>query len=456
MLNPDKATTYVFLLAFLPFFGCEKNASEITSENFISEEIGLTDSSDHWTPPGSAIFIDPSNSDAVEDGSVEHPYHTFANIKWKDSAVYVLKKGTTIETGTVVISTDNVTLASYGDGAKPIIKSTSQDHAVSTYWTGGSNITIRDIEIYAPDAVSCIIFKDNSTNAKVINCTLHGSTWGLRALNYIDNLYIFNTEIFDIKDDGMFIKNTDNIEVANCYIHKVNQNWVNSSTPESVAGGDGIQLENCNHWHIHHTYIDRSDNGNKFCFISNNPDQDDGIFEHNLLSGPKVNGFSIYIGDGTNLIIRYNYIIGPSNSPLYSHASGLKVYYNVFRDISGPLFASSSAEIYNNLFYHMSMGVQGGTIIARNNIFDLGSADLTRFKVSNLTEDHNLFVYGSATKNSIVGDPKYVDAANDDFHLEYGSDCIDNGIDIGFTEDIDGTNVPKSNAPDIGPYEFDQ
>jgi hypothetical protein len=339
---------------------CSKSSEEINHEPTNPPfEAGIKEM-ELWNPPATAIHIDPENSNGPQrNGTIGNPYSSFSEVEWKDNTVYALKRGTTIETGTVMIFADNVTLASYGEGARPVIRSTSEAHAVSTAWEGSQDITIRDIEVYAPDAQSCIIFRTNSTNGRVINTRLHGSTWGLRALNNIDGLYVYNTEIFDIADDGMFIRETRNIEIAHCHIHKVNTDWKPPSTPEDDASGDGIQLYLCNDWHVHHNIIDRSDTGNKFCFISNNPDQDNGIFEYNILSGPKPPGFSIYIGDGRDIIIRYNYITGPSESPLWSHASDLKIYYNIFTNISGPLLVSGSAEVYNNLFYNNSMGIEG-------------------------------------------------------------------------------------------------
>ena len=409
-----------------------------------------------WDPPSSAIHIDPTNiSDALADGSIAHPFSSFAKVTWKDSMIVALKRGTTLESPSVIITSDKVVIASYGSGLRPIINSNTDGHAITTIWTGCSGITIRDIEVIATKASSCIIFHTNSTDVQILNCKLHGSTWGIRALTGLSNLKIYNTEVFDIKDDGMFIKVVDHIEIYNCYVHNVNTNWKPPTTSEELAGGDGIQFSDCNHWRVHHNLIDRTSSGNKFCFISNNANQNDGIFEYNVLKGPLVDGFSIYIGDGENLIVRYNQISAPSNSPIYTHSKNIKIYYNTFEGLTGPLFASNSAEVYNNLFYNMkSLAIQGGTIKAQNNIFDLGSAEYIRFKVTNLIEDHNLFVYGTATTGSTVGNPMYKDASKSDFHLQAGSDCIDKGINVGILKDMEGNIVPQGNAPDIGPFEF--
>jgi hypothetical protein len=102
----------------------------------------------------------------------------------------------------------------------------------------------------------------------------------------------------------------------------------------------------------------------------------------------------------------------------------------------------------------MPAAIQGNIIVAQNNIFDLGSEESIRFNVSSLTENHNLFVYGQATAGSTIGDPHYVDAANGNFHLQSGSDCIDKGIGVGIQMDLDAAQLNSNNPSDIGPYEY--
>jgi parallel beta-helix repeat protein len=56
--------------------------------------------------------------------------------------------------------------------------------------------------------------------------------------------------------------------------------------------------------------------------------------------------------------------------------------------------------------------------------------------------------------NNIASDPKFIDAANADFHLQSNSLCIDAGVDVGLSLDFEGNPVPQGNAPDIGAYEY--
>jgi hypothetical protein len=452
----NKLFLVLIAIGILPLLTCcndKKKENYIVPDSPLDITAGIVEM-ELWDPPDDAIHVDPySGNDVKGDGSIEKPYKSFKPVKWIENKVYAIKRSTTIELEVLMFFADGITLASYGEGTRPIIKCFTTAHAVSTDWYGNDNITIRDVEIEANNATSCVIFRDNSKNSKLINCKLHGGYWGLRALNYIDGLYVENTEIYNTKDDGVFVKNSKNIEFKNCYVHHVNRNWKSPATSEKDAAGDGIQFEKCDNWHVHHNLIDRSTSGNKFCFISNNPSQENGIIENNWFIGPLVNGSSIYIGDGSNIIVRYNFVEGPSNSPFYSHAKNLDIYYNIFYMVNGPLFASQSAEVYNNLFYDVAMGIQGGNIIAKNNIFHLTSDDATRFKVNSLVEENNLFTIGEPTGNSYVGDPGFVDPGNLNFHLLPNSICIDNGTGVGVSRDFEGNPVPRGEATDIGVYE---
>lgn len=409
-----------------------------------------------WEPPSNAVFIDPKNvDDPKKDGSIKHPFSSFEEIKWKDNTVYALKRNTEIIVSeAIMLSANQITLASYGSGSRPRIFSTTEKHALTSKWENANKIIIRDIEIHAPKAESGIIIRTGSKDASIINCVVHGPRWGIRVLNDIDKVFIHNTEIFHIKEDGIFMKQTSNIEISNCYIHHVNQFWQAPSTAESDAPGDGIQLYLCNQWHIHHNFIDRSDSGNKFCIISNNPEQENGLIEYNYLIGPIKEGFAIYLGDGKNHTIRYNIIYGNCKSPFWSHASDLQIYYNIFAYFEGPLFVSKNADIFNNLFYQTTAAIEGGRINAFNNIFELQNVKCTVFKVSELNESNNLYTRGLPSKASFMGDAKFIAPEKGDFRPGASSSCIKKGKVTFVLKDLLGNTIPSGMLPDIGPIQY--
>ena len=56
--------------------------------------------------------------------------------------------------------------------------------------------------------------------------------------------------------------------------------------------------------------------------------------------------------------------------------------------------------------------------------------------------------------NNIQLDPKFINAIKGNFHLEYFSPAIDNGVFVGLTMDFDGITVPQGTQVDIGAFEF--
>ncbi|MCG8698882.1 MAG: right-handed parallel beta-helix repeat-containing protein [Bacteroidales bacterium] len=415
-------------------------------------DAGLIEDFEMWTPPTSAIHVDASQNDPEEDGSMQHPYNSFDDFEFTENMVCAVKRGTEISFKSIVIRKSDVTICSYGEGGRPVLHATGKDqHAIATDWVDeASNITIRDIEVYAPESYSCVRF-GGGDNLKVINCILHDAYWSFRALQ-ASNVYVENTEMYEANDDGMFLQNVDGIEIKNCYVHHVNTNWKPPQTPDSEAPGDGIQLDKCLNWYVHHNYIDRSNSGNKFCFIASNPDQKDCIFEFNYLKAPKKPGSGLFFGSGSNLTVRYNFIIGPGNAPLWMHSRNTLVYGNIFENLSDALFVEHDAKVFHNLFIDMPVGIYGNTVEARNNIF---SRLVTNpFRVENLTESNNLVEDGEVSGNSFKGDAGFVNFYESDYHLTSNSDCIDRGVDVGIYWDRDGNRIPHGSAPDIGPYEY--
>ena len=75
-----------------------------------------------------------------------------------------------------------------------------------------------------------------------------------------------------------------------------------------------------------------------------------------------------------------------------------------------------------------------------------------------VTEDYNLFFGNAINKFGLIsggthdvsGDPKFVDAANDNYHLGSGSAAINAGTDMGVYSDIDGQTRPFGPGYDIG------
>lgn len=418
-------------------------------------------------PEDEVVYIDPDNSgDSSMDGSRAHPFASFDDFSFEAGHAYLFRRGSNLTYGdSVSVTQDDLLLGAYGSGARPVYHCTADDsngnvHALVN-WNGPQNLTIRDLEIHAPEATSCVrLMGEGGSNATIDNCVAHGSGWGVRAFSLTGLRLVYNT-VYDIGEDGMFIQGVSDIEVGYNHIHHINTNWEPPYTPQDQAGGDGVQFSGCNAWHVHHNLIDRTNSGNKFCFISNNPDQDDGVVEHNTLMGPLTDGdggASIYFHDGTGLVVRYNLILGPTPTALYHHSEGLRFYGNVVWNTSGGVqcHTNSACTVDNNVFHGVPRHVYAsGDAVVRNNIFSFADPGDVAIECDGaLTESHNLYSEGPGGQDAVVGDPLFVDPLNGDFHLQGGSPAIDAATDVGLTRDKDGNPIPTGAAPDIGAYEY--
>jgi hypothetical protein len=134
---------------------------------------------------------------------------------------------------------------------------------------------------------------------------------------------------------------------------------------------------------------------------------------------------------------------------------------------------SRTISIYNNTIYNNRLAgilVYGqGTlqsIAIKNNLLDLGNQtsakhlDNQRADVA-LTVDHNLYWPAPAKLTNavdgapVIGNPRFANAAADDFHLQSSSAAIDAGLALAqVATDKDGVARPKGAAYDAGAYEF--
>lgn len=118
------------------------------------------------------------------------------------------------------------------------------------------------------------------------------------------------------------------------------------------------------------------------------------------------------IGKASNITIRNNIIQGFAYYPVYSNLTGSATIDNL--------------SVENNLFYGN---------ISSNSYYHDGSLPTQ-----------------STVQNNITGNPKYVTLSND-YHLQSGSPAINAGLYISNVL-TDYDNIPRSNPPEIGAYEY--
>ncbi|MHB9036427.1 MAG: carboxypeptidase regulatory-like domain-containing protein, partial [Armatimonadota bacterium] len=143
----------------------------------------------------------------------------------------------------------------------------------------------------------------------------------------------------------------------------------------------------------------------------------------------------------------HNNVIGPSTGPgMYVDSSWggvvygtTYVYNNTFIDISAWAFCNWTPTLLkNNIFYHctnMLYSQTPSTLTNSNNMFCWGVYGVT----------YGGFAVPGA--GEVENDPMFVDAINNDYHLQAGSPAIDTGTIVGMP--YNGT------APDMGAFETD-
>jgi hypothetical protein len=138
-----------------------------------------------------------------------------------------------------------------------------------------------------------------------------------------------------------------------------------------------------------------------------------------------------------NNIIRNCYSPGGAIYCLSAKTICNNIFYN---NTDGAIYGSGN--IYNNTIYNSGwVGSLGGGVF--NNIFwiSAGSFDYTG------PDPRNCVIrgYTGSGKNIITADPKFVDPANGDFHLQSTSPCIDAGL----TTSTTSTTTPKADISGV-------
>jgi len=279
---------------------------------------------------------------------------------------------------------------------------------------------------------------------------------GGHAANYTaSNYYIGRNVMHTCGENAIDIKEVENVVVSQNVMHDF-QGWSSGSDGTAVVVHYGPTYSPKNVWILFNEIYDALDKG-----IQVGGSQRYDVY----VIGNLIHDIHNPAGDGVG----------------YATWNSEKVYFvgNVFYDLDNGIRHSTGAAsaqliFYDNIVanvsstgYHMLVGdsVQRANADIDYNLFYQPGGDV---RIDWGSQDYTVAQFQTATgkcEGCIEADPRFVDAANDDFHLQPGSPAIDAGavsdlyqqfedffgLDIRF--DYDGVSRPQGSGWDVGPYE---
>lgn len=390
------------------------------------------------------------------DGTLALPFNDFDRISFSNTdSVFVRCGGEyNLSNSFVIANAHDLLISSYDTGNPPLLLYKGEDPVIDL--VNCTNIIIQGLDIRGEKNALCGVRAGGIKTESIVvrQCNISECRWGIRFIGEWDKGALINNQIYNIADDGVFVKDVTNVEVSDCRIYNVN---IGFFTSLAQGNGDGIQLlGKCNGFLIQKNIIDRSATPRKFCFIYNAEEETGvtGIFKENHCITPRYGGggAAVYIGRGRGILIYRNYFTGGGQG-IGNLSDSLVIAYNIFDSLSNGITsftASNLAYVYNNTFANIPRSIIATALYGRNNLF-LFSKLL----------DKGVIMNGPSLKNweqnrelsLFLIRKEVVNYDDGDYQPVKGSDLIDAGILTPFHIDFYGTHVPFGAAPDIGAIE---
>lgn len=399
------------------------------------------------------FYVDGTNGNDANDGwSETAPWKTIAKVnaaQFSPNEWIKFKCGETWNNGTgidpLTIVMDHLTLASYGDGAAPLMRNpgVTWGHVIkiATHHVSLIGLHLQD----AHEGGVSIVGDYNSVQSCETNSVGQGvmvnGEHNLITRNVLhDGTMVVNdaTAFNDYGAMGVILYRGNN-EVSYNQIY-------NMAQPSHDYGMDGSAVElsaqtfSANGNKIHHNYA------------------------HNCNCFTEVSGKGMQVHD----LSYYDNVISDCGSPLgngevvlfhNSGSSGVDLLNMTFDANTLVFHPQTYPRQYATVWFSAVPAV--GAALFRDNLFYLDW--VTHFFINagaNVAENHNL-VYRKEGATCVLGltlngtdptvDPQLVNVASGDYHLQMSSPAKHAGMDVGVTDDYDG--AMRGSPPSIGAYE---
>ncbi|MBI5533863.1 MAG: right-handed parallel beta-helix repeat-containing protein [Deltaproteobacteria bacterium] len=347
----------------------------------------------------------------------------------------------------------------------------SKDYGVQI--GGGDHIAVLGLTVERSGEAA--IYFEGTQDLSIEGCSTRDSVSSGIGVWYSKRAAVRHNKVVNARNDAdkgheesISISGTEDFEVSD------NEIWIDGG-PTDTGGNAAIKIkESCQRGKVFKN------------FAHDFPEGSIGLdaWEAGLNGTPTLNSIDIY----ANRIERAGGIRVSSEE--LGIVENINIFNNVLIHTNNGIMITASAKngpkwnvnIFNNTIYEGAPDGWGGiwivtenfkNAVIRNNIvvsneWNMGKITLGyKSKLAEVTADHNLVLgekhgidgFADAVELSdmdgnATADPKFVDAAGGDLHVQAGSPAIDQGATIaGVTVDYDGVSRPQGAAYDIGAFE---
>ncbi len=395
------------------------------------------------------FYVDSvGGSDSNAGTSSTSPWRSLAKVNGTDfqpGEVVNFKRGS-VWTGTLKVKSSGVMYQGYGDPAAdpPHIKNPEEYYGHAVDVTGTDNVVQHFLITDAHEA-GVIIRAGADGNVVQGNVITRTGTGVMiagqhnRAIsNYVHDLRMIVNDTRPDNDYGAvcFWLQADHNEIAY-------NSGVNCKAPSYDFGYDGGFVEvwrSGDYLYIHHNYA-RNTNGFFELGADNHGSAQNIRVAYNVIVNVtgRGSGTSICFNTGS-----YHINVGAfrfENNTFVS-TSGHPDAYRIF----GCRNDLSALRVRNNIFYSDIQIASNGNFSHYNNLY---------YMVNMVSGSGVGYALDVATETE--ADPRFVNLAGGDYNLQLTSPAIDAGMNLGYTNDMDGVPVPQALAslfPDMGAYEY--